>query len=100
MIRHIIMWQLYDEAEGYTKEQNAKRVNEQLQDFRHRIPQIRDMQVGLNITSAQHASDVVLIADFVDQDALQQYQNHPVHQAFIRFIEPLRFAKHAVDFIL
>jgi hypothetical protein len=56
--------------------------------------------VGRNITTAAHACDVVLVADFQDDAALHSYQSHPAHQAFIRFIAPLRAAKHMVDFRL
>jgi hypothetical protein len=100
MIRHIIMWQLHDSAQGCSREENIRRIEAALQTMQRDIPQMLNMQVGRNITTAAHACDVVLVADFQDDAALHSYQSHPAHQAFIRFIAPLRAAKHMVDFRL
>ena len=33
MVKHIIMWKLYDFAEGFSKEENAQRMKQQLEEL-------------------------------------------------------------------
>ncbi len=98
MIKHIIMWKLYEEAEGFSKDENALRIREVLEELPEKIPQIIKLEVGINMFDSSHAYDVVLYSEFASQEDLQIYQNHPAHVALKDFIKNLRSKRHAVDY--
>jgi quinol monooxygenase YgiN len=98
MVKHIIMWRLKDSAEGFSKAENAQRVKQQLEELARRIPQIKYLEVGININPSQDAFDVVLYSEFENRDDLETYQNHPAHLAFKEFISEIRTEKRLVDY--
>ncbi len=101
MVKHIVMWKLKDAAEGARREQNAQRLKEKLEALRQTIPEIRGLEVGLNINPSPEAFDVVLVSEFEDQAALAAYQNHPEHRRLIsEFLEKVRSEKRVVDYVV
>ena len=99
MIKHIVCWKLYDEASGRSKKENAEIIRQRLLDLKTKIPVIRKIEAGINAPAASSDNyDVVLITEFDSIDDLYFYRDHPDHQAFVRFIQPLRSHKVAVDF--
>ena len=98
MIKHIIMWRLRDSAEGFSKAENAQRMKQQLEELARRIPQIKSLEVGINLNTTQDAFDIVLYSEFENRDDLETYQNHPAHLAFREFISEIRTEKRLVDY--
>jgi len=98
MIKHIIMWKLYEEAEGFSKKENAVRIKKILEDLSQQIPQISKLEVGLNISKSNIAYDVVLYTEFASANDLQIYREHPAHLALVDFIKNLRSERHVVDY--
>jgi len=99
MIKHIVCWQLYEQAEGRDKTTNCSLVKAELLALKELIPEMRSVEVGENLPQAGSDNyDVVLIAEFDNLEALRRYQDHPEHQRFKKFISPLRSKKVAVDF--
>ncbi len=98
MIKHIVMWKLYDQAEGFSKAENARRIQHRLEEMGERIKVIRSLEAGVNLTAAPDAFDVVLYAEFDSREDLALYQDHPEHVAFKAFIHPLRSEKRVVDY--
>jgi quinol monooxygenase YgiN len=98
MIKHIVVWKLHDFAEGKTKQENAFRMKEWLQDLKLNIPDIHFLEAGININPADDAFDVVLFSEFDDIAALARYQNHPEHIKFKEKIKNLRSEKKMVDY--
>ena len=98
MIKHIIMWRLYDHAEGFSKAENAQRMKQQLEELKRKIPQIRYLETGINISDSPDAYDVVMYSEFDSQDDLKAYQNHPAHLAFKEFVDGIRSKKRLVDY--
>lgn len=64
------------------------------------IPYARHIEVTENRRVDQIANeiDVVVYAEFADQDALQAYKSHPNYQRAIDVVRPLREIRQAVDF--
>ena len=98
MIKHIVMWKLHDEAEGFTKRENAERIKKELESLKEKIEQIRHLEAGINRNSSPAAFDVVLYSEFDDWDSLEIYQKHPAHEQFKEFLTPLRSDRVVVDY--
>ena len=60
MIKHIVMWKLKDEAEGNSKDENAKIIKNSLEDLKGKINEIVDIEVGIDVNKSEQAYDVVL----------------------------------------
>ena len=99
-IRHIVSWKLSAE-DTQTKREDATGIATRLRDFGRNHPElVTNLQVGTNIAYPEKNFDLVLIADFVDLSALEEYQVHPEHQAIVEFVVPRVSARASVDFEL
>ena len=99
MIKHIILWRLHDFADGNSKAENARKLKKRLLALKESIPQILQMEVGINIAGGDpNAADVVLYSEFENLEALQAYQQHPEHQKLVQFLNKVRSEKRVVDY--
>ena len=98
MIKHIVMWKLYDSAEGYSKAENAQRMKRELEALPERIAEIRSLEVGINVNPGTDAFDIVLVAEYDSLENLRAYQAHPAHLQFKEFIQNIRSEKRSVDY--
>ncbi len=99
MIKHIVMWKLKEEALGNTKLENAKIIKERLMKLVGIIPEIKSMEIGININNADSvASDAVLIMEVEDLEALERYKTNPEHVKVSDFVKEVRLSRTAVDF--
>ena len=98
MVKHIIMWKLYDFAEGFSKAENAQRMKQRLEELGRRIPQIQYLEVGINVNNSPDAFDVVMYSEFESLQDLQAYQDHPAHLEFKGFVSGIRSEKRVVDY--
>ena len=92
MIRHVIMWKF---REG--EEENMHRFLNGLKALDGVIPEIRRMEVGVNVLEKNNY-DACLIADFDDLEALERYKKDPRHVAVSTLCKSTREARGAVDF--
>lgn len=101
MIRHIVMFELLEEAEGKSRKENTMLAKTKAEALRDKIPSLKRYQVVTNLPEADQTNfDIALICDFEDMDGLNAYQNHPEHKAFGAFITKLRKNRACVDFDL
>ena len=98
MVKHIVMWKLYDFAAGRDKNKNALRMKQWLEELKIKIPEIQKLEVGINFNDSDDAYDIVLISEFKDQASLKSYQNHPAHIQFKKRIDSIRSEKRVVDY--
>ncbi len=98
MIRHVVVWTLKPQADGRSGEENAKLLKQELEGLVGKIPEIRFLQVGKNIVTAEGAWDVVLIVDFESLADLHAYQDHPAHQKVKALVGRIRDMRATVDF--
>lgn len=97
MIRHIVMWRLAGESADEQR-QARERVKQAFETLRGRIPGMRDIEIGIDLSAAAYACDVVLVADFESQQALDGYATHPEHLRVREELAALRIARHQVDY--
>jgi hypothetical protein len=98
MLTHIVMWKFQDYAAGADKETNLLLARERLLSLKHRIPDIQEWIVRLNVTSHPQAYDVVLVSTFADGAALARYQEHPLHQEVVQFLRAVQSGRSFVDY--
>ena len=98
MIKHIVMWRLKDSAAGASREENAKKLKESLEDLKDKIEEIKAIEVGINFNSSPAAFDVVLYSEFADREGLDTYQNHPEHLKIVDFVGEIRTDRAVVDY--
>lgn len=98
MVKHIVMWNFLDEAEGRTKEENLKLVKEQLEGLAGIIREIRHIEVGISFNPDGY--DAILYSEFDSREALEIYQNHPAHKEVAGYIAKIKTARVAGDYFL
>lgn len=99
MINHVVMWRLLDMAEGRSKQENSEIMKEKLLALENKIPQIKYIEVGLNINPTDAAYDIVLITHFHNEEDLNIYANHPEHVKVGEFIGKVRSERVVVDYV-
>lgn len=99
MVRHIVMFELLEQAGGKSRRENTELAREKAEALREKIPSLKAYQVVVNAEKADQANyDIALICDFEDMEGLAAYQNHPDHKAFGAFIGGIRKSRACIDF--
>ena len=98
MIRHIVMFQFKEEAEGRSKKENVQITKDMLDALPGKIPQIVSSQTAVNAKDADETNyDLLLITDFANLDDLKTYIVHPDHKAVGAFMRPVRLSRTCID---
>ena len=98
MIKHIVMWQLKDQAEGADRAANAGRMKQLLEACAGIVPGLLKLEVGLATPGLEATYDVVLYSEFADKAALDAYQTHPQHEALKPFFAAVREGRQCMDY--
>lgn len=93
MIRHIVMWKF---REG--EEENMLIFRDSLLALRGKIPEIRSMEVGINMNPSDRSFDAVLVSEFDSLEDLKAYSTNPLHVEVSKFCKSIRTASHSVDY--
>ncbi len=97
MIRHVVMWKV-KATDGYSAQENAARLRDALLALEGQVPELLEIEAGVNELEGGEAMDVVLIASFADYPALERYQRHPAHLEVATLVGEIRSERRAVDF--
>ena len=93
MIRHIVMWKFKED-----QHENMLVFKERLLALKGQIPEIRDMEVGININPSERSFDAVLVSTFDSMEALKSYSVNPLHVAVSDFCKTIRTQSASVDY--
>ena len=96
MIKHIVFWNLKDEAEGKTKLENSIIIKERLEALVGQIDGLLSAQVGINFN--EKGMDLCLVSEFESKEALNFYQGHPLHDAVRQYVHKVVDARAVVDY--
>jgi quinol monooxygenase YgiN len=77
MLRHVAMFKWQDDVTDDQKQA----ARDALAALKEQVPSVVEYTVGLDIRRNPKNWDMVLVADFEDQDALESYFAHPVMNA-------------------
>lgn len=94
MVKHIVMWKLKDE----NKDENLVKIKNKLENLKDAIPEIINLEIGINENPAEHAFDISLYSEFESMAALQIYQKHSEHVKAAGFISQHRTQRCVVDY--
>ena len=98
MIKHIVMWQFKEYAQGKTKQENLEWAKSHLEALPAVIPCLRSMKVSLNVNDKPGMFDAVLEAEFKSLDDLFTYRKHPHHKIVSEYISLCRTGRASVDY--
>ena len=98
MIKHVVMWNLKDEALGRSREENAKIIKTKLKNLENEIDELLSAEVGINIADDEQACDVVLLSKFDSLDNLKSYAGHKKHLEAAKFIGSVAADRKVVDY--
>lgn len=98
MIRHIVMFKLLNIKKN--KELNINKLKDKLDNLKNKIPQIVDLETGVNISKSSNAYDLVLVTKFKDQKDLEDYRIHPEHLVVLDYLKEVNEIMTVVDYIL
>lgn len=100
MLKHIVMWRFIDGANGKSKEEHSLWVKEHLEALVGVIPEIRSLEVGVNICVAGTAYDAVLVSAFDDAASMERYKVHPEHVAVAGYFKGITEGRAEVDYTI
>ncbi len=98
MIKHIVLLKFYEEAGGMPKKDNIARLKQALDELPEKIDVVLDFETGINVTESEHACDLALQCTFVSPDELEEYRNHPDHNAVLGLLNLVVEKKVFVDY--
>lgn len=95
MLKHIVMWQLREDAAEKDLGKNAAELKEKLEALMGKIPGLLKLEVAYDLSVS---SDIVLYSELESRKTLASYQAHPEHQAVIPLVKSLCTARRVVDY--
>ncbi|MGC3978189.1 MAG: Dabb family protein [Paludibacteraceae bacterium] len=99
MIKHIVFFQLAEQAEGKTKAENAQIIKEGLENLIHLIPELKKIEVGINHPETPVSNyDIALCCEFNSVNDLNIYQEHPEHKKVAGYIGKVKTGRACVDY--
>ena len=100
MLKHIVMWKFIDGAQDKSAVEHALWMKCHLEALVGVVPEIKQLEVGVNTSSSLMAYDAVLTLVVDDAEALQRYRQHPAHQEISQYCHAVRSARVVVDYKL
>lgn len=91
MVKHVVAFKLKDINDG-------PMLKEAIESMAGKIPGLLEIEAGLDFNKSDAAYDLVLISSHKDKDALNVYQDHPVHVEVKNLIVPRVSARVVVDY--
>lgn len=98
MIKHIVFWRMYPEANGNDMQTNIKIAADQLDEVAKQFPKLRKLTHHTCIFSGAHYWDYVEEMDFDDLESLMEWGAFPPHLALRDFVTSVRKERAAVDY--
>ena len=95
MIKHVVTFKFKGTQEE--RKEVATKFAEALVQLPDDIPQLKSIEVGLNMNPAE-SWDLVLTATADSLEDVAIYSAHPAHQAAVEIIAPYKEARACVDY--
>ena len=99
MIRHIVVWKLKS-TDAAEREANFLAMKSKLEALVIADPGIKTIDVYKSMGLVEWHWDVVLVADYETQAALDAYQVHSDHKAFVAWVADVSAERIAIDYLV
>jgi len=97
MIKHIVMVKLKD-YDPETKRTNLLKLQGLINGLTGKIPELKFMETGLNMSTKPSAYDLVLTSHFNSVEDLNTYRDHPEHQEVLKYFYEVTAKTAVVDY--
>lgn len=91
MVKHIVFMKFFDENQ-------AAVVAEILQGLPDKIPEIMNLETGIDFLRSERSYDLALTVTFRRKEELNVYMNHPDHKQVQEYIHSVRESSISVDY--
>ncbi len=91
MITHIVLFKLIDRR-------NAQKARDVLVGMKGMIPQLRNIEAGIDVLHSERSYDLALVTKFDSMEDLKAYQSHPVHVEVLKYMTSVRESSVTVDY--
>jgi len=98
LIKHISMAKYKEFAEGCSKEENIKKAKSMTEALKQKIPQIKKIEVGIDILHGPTDFDVVSYSEYDNMEDVKKTVTHPTHDELIAFLKKVTEISHAVTY--
>lgn len=98
LIKHVVMWKMKKDHGAADSAMNALEIKKKLERLTSTIIEIKELEVGMNFSSAEKAFDVILYSEFSSKKDLEHYLNHPEHVKVKAYIDSVIEDKAIIDF--
>lgn len=98
MIIHLVFFNMLPEAEGATGEENAQKLVTLLQQLPAKIPEIVELEAGVDFSGTPASYEVGLLTKFASREDLETYRVHPEHQKVVAFVQKTTSSRAVTDF--
>ena len=96
MLKHLVFFNMKDE--GDIAQANAEKMIAMLRALPAAIPQIAELNCGINIKDGAAACHVGLYMAFANEEDLEIYRTHPAHLEVVAFIGKVTAQRWFVDY--
>ncbi len=94
MIKHIVCFKLIDNSQ-----ENCLKAKEVLLSMQGNVPQLREIEVGVDFLHSERSYDIILQVVLDDANALEDYQNDPYHCSVVKtHMHAVRESSVAIDY--
>jgi heme-degrading monooxygenase HmoA len=93
MITHIVLFKLL-----HGTPEKAEEARQVLAGMAGKIPAVRHLEVGVDLTHSERSYDLALLVRFDSLDDLRAYQVHPVHVEVLKYMQEVRQLAIVVDY--
>ncbi|MCX5889775.1 MAG: Dabb family protein [Deltaproteobacteria bacterium] len=93
MITHIALIKLI-----HVNAETIELAREMLSGMEGKIPECRQLEVGVNLVQSYRSYDLSLVVRFDSLEGFQAYQNHPAHVEVVKNLQGLRQSTITVDY--
>jgi len=93
LITHIVLFKLKDRSP-----ESVAATAQVLRDLEGRIPELRSIEVGIDVLRSERSYDIALTTTFESLEGLNAYQVHPEHKKVIAHMNEVRESSISVDY--
>lgn len=84
MVKHIVLWKINNNCDKITVQNNIKSI---LENLNGKIEGLLHLEVGFDFNNSESSADISLYSEFTDKNALEYYQNHPLHKEAAEYVK-------------